>query len=94
MGTRTRDLSDQVNGVATTFSTLEPFLPGTLEVYLNGVRQRRGVFFSETGSQTFSTTEPPQVGDALSVQFELEGAGDVIAFPTVVPSGINPIGGT
>jgi hypothetical protein len=90
MATRTHDISAQVNGVATAFSTPEPFLAGTLVVYLNGVRQRRDVFFSETGTQTFSTTEPPRVGDALSVQYEVVGAGDVIVFPTVNPSGIDP----
>jgi hypothetical protein len=90
MATRTRDLSDQVNGVATTFSTLEPYLPGTLEVYLNGVRQRPGVFFVESGSSSFTTTETPRAGDALATQFEVEGPGDVLIFPTVMPSGIDP----
>lgn len=90
MATRTRDLTSQVTGVATSFSTLEDYLPGTLEVYLNGVRQRRGVFFTETGPQSFSTTEAPHAGDALSSQFEVAGPGDVLVFPTVVPSGIDP----
>ena len=90
MATRTRDLTDQVTGVASSFSTLEEYLPGTLEVYLNGVRQRRGVFFSETGVQGFTTTEAPHPGDALSVQFEVAGPGDVLIYPTVVPSGIDP----
>lgn len=90
MATRTLDITTQVNGVATAFSTPEDYLPGTLEIYLNGIRQRRGVFFSETGPRTFSTTEPPKPGDALSAQFEVEGAGDVIVFPSVVPSGIDP----
>jgi hypothetical protein len=90
MATRTRDLTNQVNGVASEFSTLEPYLPGTLEVYLNGVRQRRAIFFSETGASTFATTEAPRAGDALAAQFEVEGPGDVLIFPTVVPSGIDP----
>lgn len=90
MATRTRDLSEQVNGVATVFSTFEDYVPGTLEVYLNGVRQQRGVFFEETGAQGFATSEAPRTGDALSVQYEVVGPGDVFVFPTVVPSGINP----
>jgi len=90
MATRTRDLTSQVNGIATAFSTLEDYLPGTLEIYLNGVRQQRGVFFAEAGPQEFSTTEPPKPGDALSAQFEVVGVGDVILFPSVVPSGIDP----
>lgn len=90
MATRTLDLTDQVTGFATEFATLEEFLPGTLEVYLNGVRQRRSAFFVESGSQSFTTSEPPQVGDALGVQFEVPGAGDSPVFPLVVPSGIEP----
>jgi hypothetical protein len=90
MATRTRDLTDQINGVATTFSTFESYLPGTLEVHLNGVRQRPGVFFAETGPQSFTTTEPPRFGDSISAQFEVEGPGDVLVFPTVTPSGIDP----
>lgn len=90
MATRTRDVSEQVNGVSTNFSTFEDFIPATLEVYLNGVRQRRGVFFTEAGPDHFVTTEPPQAGDSLSVQFEVVGPGDILQFPTVVPSGIDP----
>lgn len=90
MATRTRDLTDQVNGVTTVFSTLEPYMPSTLEVYLNGIRQRAGVFFSESGPASFMTTEPPKSGDALAAQFEVEGPGDVLVFPTVMPSGTAP----
>jgi hypothetical protein len=90
MATRTRDLTSQVNGIATAFSTLEPYLPGTLEVYLNGVRQRREVFFVESGGSGFTTSEAPKIGDSLAAQFEIAGPGDVIVFPTVVPSGIDP----
>ena len=90
MATRTLDLTDQVTGFTVGFVTLEEFLPGTLEVYLNGVRQRRGTFFVESGPQSFTTTEPPQTGDALAVQFEVPGAGDAPVFPIVVPSGIEP----
>ena len=90
MATRTRDLTDQVTGAATEFSTPEPYLPGTLEVYLNGVRQRRGAFFAETGAATFTTSEAPGPGDALAAQYEIEGPGDVVVQPMVVPSGIDP----
>lgn len=90
MATRTRDISDQVTGVATQFSTFEAFIPGTLEVHLNGVRQRRALFFSEVGTDSFITAEAPLPGDSLSIQFEVVGPGDVIQFPTVVPSGIDP----
>jgi len=92
VATRTRDLTAQVNGVSTSFSTLEDYLPGSLEVELNGVRQRPGVFFQESGAQSFTTSEAPQLGDSLSAQFEVEGPGDVLVFPVVIPSGVNPAG--
>ena len=90
MATRTKDISEQANGIATSFSLFDDYIPGSLEVYLNGVRQRRGVFFEEAGPQGFTTSEAPPPSDALLVQYEVVGAGDVIAFPTVVPSGISP----
>lgn len=90
MATRTRDLTDQVNGVSTAFTTVDDYLPGTLEVFFNGVRQRRDVFFFESGVRGFTTTEPPLSGDALSVQFEVVGPGEVIIYPTIGASGIDP----
>jgi hypothetical protein len=47
------------------------------------------LFFVETGTQAFQTTEAPLPGDTLQVQYEVEG-GDVVAFPLVVASGIDP----
>lgn len=90
MATRTLDLTEQVNSVATTFFTPDEYLPGTLEVYLNGVRQRRGVFYAEAGGQVFTTSEAPRPGDSLQVQYEFAGPGDTLVFPTVVASGISP----
>lgn len=90
MATRTRDLTDQVNGVSTAFFTIDDYLPGTLEVFLNGVRQRRDVFFFESGVRGFITTEPPHDDDSLSVQYEVAGPGEVIIFPTIGASGVNP----
>ena len=90
MGTRTHDLSDQVTGVATGFATPEDYVPGSLAVYLNGVRQRRGEFFVEAGPHAFTTTEPPLPGDGLAVQYEVAAGGATVLFPTVVPSAIDP----
>lgn len=93
MATRTEDVTAQVTGSTTVFLTGQSFLPGTLEVHLNGVRQRQGVFFSESGTTAFETSEPPNVDDTLLVQYETIGPGDTLTFPTVTPSGIRP-GGT
>lgn len=90
MATRTRDLSDQVSGFTSEFSTGEEYLPDSLEVYLNGVRQRRNVFFVESGLQSFTTTEPPRPGDALTVQFEAPGPGETLVYPVIAATGIEP----
>lgn len=88
--TRTRDLTNQVNAAATRFALPEDFLPGTLEVHLNGVRQRRDAFFAESGTRAFTTTRPPKLGDTLSVQYEVVAPADVVSFPMVVASGVDP----
>jgi hypothetical protein len=90
MATRTEDLTAQATGSATMFVTGQSFLPGTLEVHLNGVRQRHGVFFTENGTTAFETTEPPNINDTLLVQYETVGTGDTLVFPTITPSGIRP----
>ncbi len=89
METRTRDLTDQVTGFRTVFSTVENYLPGTLEVHLNGVRQRRGVHFVESGAHELTMAEAPRAGDSLAVQYEQLDA-TVPTFPLVVPAGIDP----
>jgi hypothetical protein len=90
VATRTEDLTAQITGVATVFVTQRAFLPGTLEVYLNGVRQRRGTFFFENGVTAFGTTEAPAAGDTLTIQYETAESGSTEAFPLVIPSGTAP----
>ncbi len=81
--TVTRDLTSQVDGIVTSFTTPEAFNAGTLIVYLNGKRQQAGDFFSETSSTTFSTTDTPQVGDELQAQYEIDSdQGLVVASGT------------
>ena len=76
MGTTTEDLTSQVDGVATSFTTPLAFLPGSLIVYLNGKRRVNPGEFVETSVTTFDWITgpgqpPPRVGDTLQVQFEL-----------------------
>ena len=37
------DLSSQIDGIATEFTLLNAYVSGTLRVYLNGLRQQKGV---------------------------------------------------
>ena len=88
--TKTEDLTAQVDGVVQSFVTAIAFLPGTLNVELNGQRLRAGLAhdFVETGLTTFDTALVPEVGEHLTVQYEFEDTG--AAFPLVVASGTNP----
>lgn len=90
MATHTEDLTAQITGVTTVFVTQQTFLPGSLEVHLNGVRQRRSVFFFENGVTAFSTTEAPLAEDTLTIQYETVETGSSEAFPLVIPSGSAP----
>jgi hypothetical protein len=89
--TRTDDLSPQVDGVQTVFSTPVEFVTGTLEVHVNGVRQEPGVHFEEVGTVEFRMFEAPFLGDTLQLQYEVVGPGDSYMFPMVVASGIDPM---
>lgn len=58
------------NGVLLVFSTAAAYKSGTLAVYLNGVRQIRGVDFNEGPTQTqFTFVIPPVTGGTLRVDY-------------------------
>lgn len=90
--TITEDLTTQVNGMASEFSTTQAFLPGTLCVELNGQRLRRGMAhdFLETGLQTFALSLTPDLGEVVTVQYEVEDTG--AGYPLVIASGFDPTG--
>jgi hypothetical protein len=83
------DLTSQIDGVEDHFDTTLVFVPGTLAVYLNGVRQRRAGdadFVEDFDSQGFTLTTTPVPGDVLIVTFETsDSAGSLYAL--VVGSG-------
>ncbi len=79
--TITENLSAQVDGANTSFTTTNAFISGTLVVSLNGVRQTTS-FFTETSVTTFDTTQVPESDDKLQVQYETSFI--------VIASGIGP----
>lgn len=66
----TEDLSAQIDGVSTTFTTTYGYMAGSLKVYWNGQRQYSGTV-TETSSNTFSTTFTPTGGDVLIADYEI-----------------------
>jgi hypothetical protein len=53
------------------FQTANAYQPGTLMVYLNGLRQRKPADYSETTSTTFTMTTAPLSGDVVMVDYIL-----------------------
>lgn len=66
----TENLSSQITGSTTTFTTTYAYQSGSLKVYWNGQRQYSGTV-TETSSNTFSTTFTPTGGDVLIVDYEV-----------------------
>jgi hypothetical protein len=59
-----------VNGSTVIFTTARPYIPGSLAVYINGVKQKRGVHFTETTSTTFTMGDAPLAGDDVMVDYQ------------------------
>lgn len=87
--TRSADITSQVDGMRTTFDVGGgAYAPGSLQVYLNGVRQKPASAigagdgdFEELSPflQFVWSNSPPLVGDTLLIQYET----DEPSFPLV-----------
>jgi hypothetical protein len=58
-----------VNGVNTIFTTANTYKTGQLFVFLNGLRQKVGVDYTETTGTTFTMTVAPTTGDVITVDY-------------------------
>lgn len=65
------DISTQCNGTQTTFAVANAYVAGTLNVYRNGMRQRKGAGnqYTETTTTTFTMSVAPPSGDTLLVDY-------------------------
>lgn len=61
-----------VNGSNTAFTTARPYIANTLEVFINGVKQKRGTHFTETTptSGMFTMGDAPLTGDDIMVNYQ------------------------
>jgi hypothetical protein len=61
-----------VGGSNTTFTTSRPYVSGTLEVFINGVKQKRTTHFTETTPSTgvFTMSDAPITGDDIMVNYQ------------------------
>jgi hypothetical protein len=64
--------SGAVNGSTTLFTTSVAYIPNSLEYYVNGVKQIRGVHFTETNPSigTFTASDAPLTGDVISTNYQ------------------------
>ena len=60
-----------INGINATYTTSKKFVAGKVSVYLNGLKQKIVDEFNTSGNQTVIFMESPQVGDVLSVDYEI-----------------------
>lgn len=56
------DLTAQINGVVSVFTTTNEYVTGTLKVYVNGLRYRPAVDYTESSADTFTIA-----GDVITV---------------------------
>jgi len=73
-GVFNEELGIQVPG--TSFTTLNEFIPGTLQVYYNGVRQGPDKY-TETGTTAFTVLFDTYEGDNLFVDYEVTASGSI-----------------
>jgi len=61
-----------VNGSNATFTTSQPYIGGSLQVFINGVKQKRVTHFVETtpSSGTFTMGDAPLTGDDIMVSYQ------------------------
>lgn len=63
--------SGSVNGTNFQFQTSQPYVSGTLQVFLNGLAQSSFITETGAGSGVFELDTPPQTGDNIRVQYQV-----------------------
>lgn len=58
-----------VDGVNTTFTTANPFVPDSSAIYINGLRQKLNVCYTESGLSEITIPDAVYSGDILTVDY-------------------------
>jgi hypothetical protein len=61
--------TEPINGVNATFTTVHPFIPETVEVMLNGLKQHQTADFNTNGDRTIILAESPDAGEILQINY-------------------------
>ena len=57
------------DGVNLVFTTAHPYLANTVAVFRNGLRERRGIGFTESGAAQITFTTAPESTDDLAIDY-------------------------
>lgn len=60
------------DGVNAAFTTTQNYRTGTTAVFRNGLREVRGVGYTETGANTITFSAPPLVSDDIAIDYIIE----------------------
>jgi hypothetical protein len=63
------DLTSQIDGVALLFTTTYPFVLNSTDVFVDGIKQRLGTDYTESGSQIITFTSTLVVGQDLVINY-------------------------
>jgi hypothetical protein len=58
-----------INGSNATFTTSSPFIPESMQVFVNGLRQHLALHYTLSSGTTIIFTESPQTGDVIEVDY-------------------------
>lgn len=61
-----------VDGVNATFTTALPFVPESVEIFVNGLKQKLIDEFNTVGSQTVSLAVSPGIGETILINYVRE----------------------
>lgn len=73
-GTSERNTNEEptglVNGTNLIFTTSEPFISGSVEVFLNGMKQDLTTHYTESGASQITFVTAPQTGDSVRISYQ------------------------
>jgi len=60
-----------VNGSNATYTTASPFVPESVQLFVNGVSQTNGVDYITSGTTTIILNASPTIGDYIRVNYKI-----------------------
>jgi hypothetical protein len=80
-----------INGTNKVFASSSTFMANSLEVYLNGLRQRRVDDYTELSGTTFQFLLAPLPGDSISIDYVVSSSGPAHVYGETPSGAINGV---